>query len=212
MKFSKNNLGDRIRSLRESKGLSQQELASMIPVSQAVLHRLETGQAKTSGKLVEIATALGVTAEYIQTGKGFINDSPSSSKIPILSWGEIKKWVLLEEKYPLLKEESREFISSPKQDINSKSAYALKIMGNSMQGESHESFNIGDYIIVDPDKQEKSGDFIIYGSPDEKTPLVRKLIIENKNYLVPINNFYPLEVINDTSHSCGVVVSKVSIF
>jgi SOS-response transcriptional repressor LexA len=212
MSFIKNSVGERIRKLREEKNFSQQELALLIPISQAALHRLETGESSKSGKLVDIAQALGTTAEYLQTGKGFINHSRNANKIPILKWTEIKKWIDSDEDNPLLKNEERAFIYPPKNNINSKGAYALKIEGDSMQYNCKDSLNVGDYVIVDPEKKEKSGDIIIYNSPDYNLPIIRKLNIENKNYLIPFNKDYKLETINDISLSYGVVVLKVSIF
>lgn len=212
MSSTNSTMGERIRSLREKMKLSQQELASMVPMGQAVLHNLEVGNSSKTGKIVQIANALNTTAEYLQTGKGFINETQSLNKIPVLKWNEIRKWIEYDKEDPLVHNEDRQFIYTPQKDIHSRYSYALKIESDTMQSETKESFNIGDYIIVDPEKKEKSGDFIIYNFPDYKIPIIRKLVIEGKTYLIPINSTYDKKTIEDTSQSFGVVVLKFSIF
>ena len=55
-------MGYRIRELRESKGISQNELSEKSGVTRATLWRLETGEAEvtTTQTLTKIADALGV--------------------------------------------------------------------------------------------------------------------------------------------------------
>src|SRR5438270_2425547 len=61
-------VGQRLRRLRQERGLSQRELASP-GVSYAYISRIEAGARRPSVKaLRKLAEKLGVTAEYIETG------------------------------------------------------------------------------------------------------------------------------------------------
>lgn len=60
-----NNLKNRLIKARLAKDLTQEELARAAGVSQVTIQHLESGRNKSSRKLVDIAKALGVTAEYL---------------------------------------------------------------------------------------------------------------------------------------------------
>lgn len=64
-----NSLGDRIRSVRRQKNISQAELAKLANVSQGAISQLESGRNETSKELPQIALALGVDVYWLQTGK-----------------------------------------------------------------------------------------------------------------------------------------------
>lgn len=59
-------LGQKIRSLRRSRVLTQKELAAMVGVTGAQLHRYETGGTRiAASRLVALAQALGVRADSL---------------------------------------------------------------------------------------------------------------------------------------------------
>lgn len=70
MDFENMAFGERIRYAREQKGLSQKELADLVPMSQPALHNTENGRNKGSTKIVEIANILNVSPDWLLTGKG----------------------------------------------------------------------------------------------------------------------------------------------
>ncbi|OJV98932.1 MAG: hypothetical protein BGO47_14285 [Microbacterium sp. 67-17] len=60
-------LGDAITTLRQSRGLSQTELADKIGATQVTLHRYEAGEREPRPEVVtELAAALGVTEQFLQ--------------------------------------------------------------------------------------------------------------------------------------------------
>jgi transcriptional regulator with XRE-family HTH domain len=65
------SIGDRIKRIREKKGLKQQYVNSkMNMTSHSTLSTWETGKVKPDAeKLVELAEILGVSAQYLLTGK-----------------------------------------------------------------------------------------------------------------------------------------------
>ncbi|MDU1195659.1 XRE family transcriptional regulator [Kluyvera ascorbata] len=64
-----NTFSDRIKKAMADAGLTQAELATMVGVSQPAIWRLASGKTSSSRKLVEIAQVLGVSPEWLSTGK-----------------------------------------------------------------------------------------------------------------------------------------------
>ncbi|ROV56601.1 helix-turn-helix domain-containing protein [Neisseria chenwenguii] len=63
------HIGDRIKEARLKLGLSQSALAKRADVSQGTIGQLESGRNQSSGKIVELATALNVSPEWLLYGK-----------------------------------------------------------------------------------------------------------------------------------------------
>ena len=66
----KSGIGVRVREARLRSGLSQQQLADSVGVSQPAINKLESNPKASSRKLVEIARALGVDAQWLAGGGG----------------------------------------------------------------------------------------------------------------------------------------------
>lgn len=64
------SLGKRIKTRREELELDQVELARRAGVSQPTLANLESGKNQRTKFLPELARALGVSAEWLDTGEG----------------------------------------------------------------------------------------------------------------------------------------------
>lgn len=64
-------VGERIRQLRERRGMSQAALTAGIPLSSSYVSLIETGKREPSPQVVAtIAERLGCSAEYLATGRG----------------------------------------------------------------------------------------------------------------------------------------------
>lgn len=61
---------DRLLSARNEKGLSQAELAAAVGVSQVAIQHLESGRNRSSTRLTQIARALGVNPDWLDSGNG----------------------------------------------------------------------------------------------------------------------------------------------
>ncbi len=67
---SPTTLGERVRFLREKKGMSQSELAGALPgVKQQSIDQLEQGQVRRPRFLPELAVALGTNVQWLLTGE-----------------------------------------------------------------------------------------------------------------------------------------------
>ncbi|HDB9894038.1 TPA: helix-turn-helix transcriptional regulator [Escherichia coli] len=71
----KTTLSERLKEARLARGLTQKALGDLVGVSQAAIQKIETGKANQTTKIVEIANALGVRAEWLSSGVGNMPDS-----------------------------------------------------------------------------------------------------------------------------------------
>ncbi|QOD81912.1 helix-turn-helix domain-containing protein [Chromobacterium haemolyticum] len=71
------SLPQRLKSTREKRGFSQEQLAVRAGVGQSTIAALETDPNRATTKLVQIAKALNVTPTWLETGKGPMNPVPA---------------------------------------------------------------------------------------------------------------------------------------
>ena len=67
--YAEETVGQRIQRLREALNLSQEELAEKVDLSVNSLARIEAGAIRPLQFLGNIADALGVTKDYIESGR-----------------------------------------------------------------------------------------------------------------------------------------------
>lgn len=65
-----NDIAERLRDAREAAGLTQPQLAARAGVSPGTIGNIESGYRKEPRQLLAIAAALGVNAEWLQSGRG----------------------------------------------------------------------------------------------------------------------------------------------
>ena len=184
-------LGENLKTIRKAKKMTQKELAQKSGVKQSVISDLETGNAKSTGSILEIANALGVTAEELKkgiTGNLDNNIVPVTSKLlPVLSWVQAGSMTSVESINPLEITEWLPPLSSDDPD----GCFYLKVVGVS----NFPTYQDGDYILVNPAFQVSdllSEDLIVVRNNTDAT--FKKLIIESddRKYLQALNpNFQP---------------------
>ncbi|WEE38609.1 XRE family transcriptional regulator [Acinetobacter sp. TAC-1] len=184
-------LGENLKKLRKAKKMTQKELAQKSGVKQSVISELETGIAKSTGSILELASALGITAEELKKGvvSEFDNNVvPITSKlIPVLSWVQAGSMTSVEEINPLDIAEWLPPLSTDDPD----GCFYLKVVGIS----NSPTYMEGDCILVNPKFQVCdliSGDLIVVRNNTDAT--FKKLVIESdeRKYLQALNpNFHP---------------------
>lgn len=184
-------LGENLKKLRKAKKMTQKELAQKSGVKQSVISELETGTAKSTGSILELASALSVTAEDLK--KGVIgtfdnNVVPVTSKlIPVLSWVQAGAMTSVEDINP---SEIMQWLP-PLSSDDPDGCFYLKVVGISNSPKYEE----GDYILVNPAFQVcdlLSEDLIVVRNNTDAT--FKKLVIESddRKYLQALNpNFHP---------------------
>ena len=87
------NLGQRIRDLRMSKGLTQAQLAKRAGVSQPTIHSYERNPktAHRAAVLFKIAAALEVSPEFLEHGRGPVGleELPHTTTQLVAIFGEL---------------------------------------------------------------------------------------------------------------------------
>lgn len=74
--------GERIREIREKRGLRQDQLASQAQISKSFLSEIENNDRNVSSQaLLRIANVLGASVDYLLTGES--KESPSKGPITI---------------------------------------------------------------------------------------------------------------------------------
>lgn len=184
-------LGDNLKSIRKAKKMTQKELAQKSGVKQSVISDLETGNAKSTGSILELANALGVTAEELKKGVTSTLDNnvaPVSSKlIPVLSWVQAGTMTSVEAIDPKNINEWLPPLSADDPD----GCFYLRVVGVS----NYPTYADGDYILVNPSYQVCdliSEDLVVVRSNSDAT--FKKLVIESdeRKYLQALNpNFQP---------------------
>jgi len=189
-------LGENLKKIRKAKKMTQKELAQKSGVKQSVISDLETGNAKTTGSILELANALGVTAEELKKGSFDTNELSNVLPIkahmaPVLSWVQAGVFTNVQS---VDMTQVEEWLPLPEDCEN---CFYLKVQGQS----NYPMFHEGDYILVDPLVQfsdMQSGDIIVVRKHDDAT--FKKLVIETdgSKYLQALNpefkpNIIPLD-------------------
>lgn len=202
-------LGENLKAIRKAKKMTQKELAQKSGVKQSVISDLETGNAKSTGSILELANALGVTAEELK--KGVVGELITTNVVPVqarmapvLSWVQAGNFTNVESV-----EMSQVTEWFPLPDDCEKCFY-LKVRGVSNEPD----FVEGDYIVVDPTvyySDMQSGDIIVVRKDKDAT--FKKLVIESDGtrYLKAINpNFHPNIIpIDEDCYFIGQVIDSL---
>jgi phage repressor protein C with HTH and peptisase S24 domain len=74
------SIGSRIKEARKAAKLTQKELAKKVGMAQASLSELETGESQSTTLVASLAAALGVSALWLETGKGQMGEGGATSQ------------------------------------------------------------------------------------------------------------------------------------
>lgn len=184
-------LGENLKKIRKAKKMTQKELALKSGVKQSVISDLETGNAKSTGSILELANALGVTAEELKKGvTGDLDNNvvPVTQRlIPVLSWVQAGTMTSVEAINPNDVMKWLPPLSADDPD----GCFYLRVVGVS----NAPIYVDGDYILVNPSYQVCdliSEDLVVVRSNSDAT--FKKLVIESdeRKYLQALNpNFQP---------------------
>lgn len=202
-------LGENLKAIRKAKKMTQKELAQKSGVKQSVISDLETGNAKSTGSILELANALGVTAEELK--KGVAGELVTSNVVPVqarmapvLSWVQAGNFTNVES---VDMTQVTEWFPLPE---DCEKCFYLKVRGVSNEPD----FIEGDYIVVDPTvyySDMQSGDIIVVRKDRDAT--FKKLVIESDGtrYLKAMNpNFHPNIIpIDEDCYFIGQVIDSM---
>ena len=87
--------GDRLRALREEKGMSQEAVAEILGISRTAYNKYESGVIKPVRKLEELSALFGVSTDYILGQESEISEMLRESGQRVER--QVKKYISLSE-------------------------------------------------------------------------------------------------------------------
>lgn len=198
-------IGRRVKQLRQSQELSQGRLSTISKVPQPTISRIELGKhtETTDAVLSKLSRSLGVTVHFLRYGDSGgehenvvqIDKTPSQKRIPVISWVHAGGWTeAIDLHQPGFADD---WIIPPAKKKMSERTYALVVQGDSMSnpGDPHFHFPPGCHIIVDPEQRTPtSGQLVIARLSGTDTVTFKRYKVEDgRPYLHPLNpDFKPI--------------------
>lgn len=161
----KTNLAERLKKARTARGLSQKALGEAVGVSQAAIQKIESGKARETTKLIDLAIALKVNPGWLSTGDGESGVAEPSnireSSLKAMVWEDMNKDENEFVELPLLNvslsagdgscelEESSDFVLVfpryylKKIGVPEKAAKLVRVSGQSMEPTLHDGDVVG---------------------------------------------------------------------
>ena len=158
----------------------------------------------------EIEAAFGLDHGWLDRVSDPFNVEPAPAlrgKVPLISWVAAGDWCEANDPYSPGEAEMWLQVSA-NYGVRS---YGLRVRGESMLPR----FREGEIIIVDPDAQADSGNYVIARKDGSKEVTFKQLVIEGAAvYLKPLNPQWPDPIIRIDGdwHICGKVVCKMELF
>ncbi|NWK73757.1 helix-turn-helix domain-containing protein [Acinetobacter sp. SwsAc6] len=209
-------LGTRLKALRKTKKVTQQQLADAIGVSKtSVIYWEKDDNLPKHESLMALAKVLSVTSDFLLTGKssGDLGSNISAPfpiagrLVPVISWVQAGAWTTVDS-VPAGTQFDEWLPPNPK---CGKNGYGLEVVGESMLPD----FRPGDKIYVNPDFQItdlKTGDLVIVSCQGDSEATFKKLIVESGNmYLQPLNPDWPEKTIA-LEDGCKLVGKVVGLY
>lgn len=222
-------LGDRIRTLREAKHLTGEQLGKLAidpktrkGVGRGSVSSWEAHDTDPSPRrLPAIAEALGVTVDFLLSGHntpliGELNTlqpsnippselKPAPGMLPLITWEQAATW-----SGKLNSGQHTEWVSC--QLAHGPDAYYLEIVGDSMADATDaRSFREGHIVGVDPDRAAEHRSFVIV-QQGSAPPVLRQLLLEGGSRMLKAlnpewpNRFGPMR---DDHRILGVVFCRI---
>lgn len=209
-------LGTRLKALRKTKKVTQQQLADAIGVSKtSVIYWEKDDNLPKHESLMALSKVLSVTSDFLLSGKssGDLDSNISAPfpiagrLVPVISWVQAGSWTTVES-VPAGTQFEEWLPPNPK---CGKNGYGLEVVGESMLPD----FRPGDKIYVNPDFQItdlKTGDLVIVSCQGDSEATFKKLIVESGNmYLQPLNPDWPEKTIA-LEDGCKLVGKVVGLY
>lgn len=205
-------------------GGKQASFARAIKRPPALVHQWLKGYSKfgdASARNVELR--LGLPPGYFNqtkiTKRNSVKVAPAKSiepgpdikgKVPLISYVQAGNW---SETIEFMPDDAISWLPCPV--CHSNKTFALRVRGESMYNPHKKpSFEEGDLIFVDPERQPINGSLVVARLENENEATFKKLIIDgDKKYLSALNPAWPEPIIhiNSKAKICGVVIFKGEI-
>ncbi|MBU0536867.1 MAG: LexA family transcriptional regulator [Gammaproteobacteria bacterium] len=121
--------------------------------------------------------------------------------VPLISWTQAGEWAEIIDNFP--PGEAEEWLETTARV--GRSAFALRVIGDSMTSPVGKSIPEGAIVIIDPDATPENGSIVVAKLIDDQKSTLKKLVIDGPNrYLKPLNPNYAMIPINGNCRIVGV--------
>ncbi|MFS3633724.1 LexA family protein [Proteus mirabilis] len=200
-------IGERLKSIRESRGLSQAQLAKLCGYSAASrIGNYELGERKISADdALVISEALGVSPAELMFGDRS-DQVVSNYEYPLFT--KVQAGAFSTEFNSYTQKDAVSWIPTAKKA--SERAFWLEVEGQSMTAPpgGKPSFPEGMLILVDPDEEVEFGDFCVARLLNDEFTFKRLIREGGVEYLEPLNPRYDLIPINGNCTIIGKVIKS----
>lgn len=213
-------LSEKIRALREARGLTLQDIADLWGISRSSVAGWESGASNPGiDKLPSLARALGVSVDFMLSDRGLLMDVLTEisqkdeidrkGKLPLISYVQAGNWSSIVDNFQ--PGDAEDWIPCP---FNvGPNAFILQVSGESMYNPGGEkSFAPGDFIAVDPQVEPQNRRLVVAKIDDEDRATFKQLIIEpdGTHLLQALNPSWPNRIMPmpPGSRIVGVVIGK----
>lgn len=181
-------LKERLKNLRLAKGLTLQQVGDSLGISKVSVSTWESGKTNPDRKRLEkLAELYSTTVQYLVTGiEDETFNSNTSGKVPFYQWEKIKLGIST----PIENSWVTPIHCNP-----SRSAFATRYTGSSSLGWQAAGIPAGSILIVDPEIQSGSGDYLLVESNTGELLLTKQSVTpDNKQLLLRADslNFKPV--------------------
>ncbi|EJD6332137.1 LexA family protein [Proteus mirabilis] len=200
-------IGERLKSIRESRGLSQAQLAKLCGYSAASrIGNYELGERKISADdALVISEALGVSPAELMFGDRS-DQVVSNYEYPLFT--KVQAGAFSTEFNSYTQKDAVSWIPTAKKA--SERAFWLEVEGQSMTAPpgGKPSFPEGMLILVDPEEEVEFGDFCVARLLNDEFTFKRLIREGGISYLEPLNPRYDLIPINGNCTIIGKVIKS----
>jgi SOS-response transcriptional repressor LexA len=182
-----------IREGRKRLGMSEQQFADAVGVSRGAVQQWEKpgGTAPKRTNQPRVAELLGVSvAELVSGGTNVSPGFDMRAEVPLVSEVEAGNYTVIDNFKPKGKFDTVPVTVPVKQHT-----YALRVHGDSMVGETGDSFPDGSLIIVEPEMAAVPGDYVIALNDSNETTFKQLIRDGGDLYLKPLNTRYPIKLL-----------------
>ncbi|NYZ69350.1 helix-turn-helix domain-containing protein [Endozoicomonas sp. SM1973] len=193
------SISDRIKKRLHDLSMKQTDLVKEMGVSKGSVSQWINGNAKPDRNIVQLASVLQCSPEWLMTGEG--SSDFIGSKIPVLSPEEAHLW--LKGDLPI---SSIEFWREPGEKL-SLNSFALKVSDDSMTSfQGGVSIPPGSIAIVEPEAEPVKNNIIVAQIKGAAEVVIKKLATDGLyTYLMPLNQAYKAIELSDDCNIIGVV-------
>jgi SOS-response transcriptional repressor LexA len=191
-----------IREGRKRLAMSEQQFADAAGVSRGAVQQWERpgGTAPKRSNQRRVAELLGVSVAELMSGGS--NVSPGfdvRAEVPLISDVQAGNYTVIDNFNP---NDGLERV--PVTIAIKRHTFALRVQGDSMVGDSIDSFPEGSLLIVEPEMQAVPGDYVIALNSENQTTFKQLIRDGGELFLKPLNVRYPIRPLG-SAEIIGVV-------